>query len=92
MANGIDPQKNHVRWIVTCMTLLGLVCAGCGAALIWKGYHGDLLIGGALAAISALGGFLGAGKPTPPAPDITVSAQPPKVEVAQQPTPTEGKT
>lgn len=91
MANGTDPQKNHVRWIVTCMTLLGLVCAGCGAALIWKGYHGDLLIGGALAAISALGGFLGAGKPNQPTPDITLSTTPPRAEISS-PEPTTERT
>lgn len=89
MANGIDPQKNHVRWIVTCMTILGGICALSGASLIWKGYHGDLLIGGVLAAISALGGFLGAGKVNTP-PDVTVTGNPPEVKVAQ-PQPKEEK-
>lgn len=83
MANGNDPQKNHVRFIVGAIVLLGVCCSVCGTILIWKGYHGDLLIGGVLAAISGLCGFLGAGKPTAPQPDITVSASPPKAEVTQ---------
>lgn len=83
MANGTDPQRNHVRWIVTCVTLLGVTCAFCGATLIWKGYHGDLLIGGTLAAVSGLCGFLGAGKPTPTQPDITLSTEPPRASVTQ---------
>jgi hypothetical protein len=85
MANGVDPQRNHVRWIVTCITVLGLACAAGGTTLIYKGYAGDLLIGGALAAISGLAGFLGAGRPPTPQPDITLSAQPPKLEVNQRP-------
>lgn len=84
MANGIDPQRNHVRWIVTCVTLLGICCVAGGTVLIYKGYGGDLLIGGALAAISGLCGFLGAGKPNTPQPDITVTGSPPKAEVTQQ--------
>lgn len=51
--------------------------------MIWKGYHGDLLIGGVLAAISGLCGFLGAGKPNAPQPDITVSGSPGELKVEQ---------
>lgn len=83
MPNGNDPQKNHVRFIVGAIVLLGLCCAICGTILIFKGYGGDLLIGGVLAAISGLCGFLGAGKPNQPQPDITVSANPLKAEVTQ---------
>lgn len=81
MANGTDPQKNHVRFIAGAITALGLAAIVCGAALIWKGYNGDLLIGGGLAAISGLCGFLGAGRPNQPQPDVTISGQPPKVEL-----------
>lgn len=84
MANGTtDPQRNHVRWIVTCVTVLGMVCAVTGGALIWKGFHGDLLIGGAITAISGLTGYLGAGKPNTPQQDITLSGNPPTLEVTQ---------
>lgn len=83
MANGADPQRNHVRWIVSCITVLGLSCAVGGTVLIFKGYAGDLLIGGVLAAISGLAGFLGAGRPPTPAQDISLSGTPPKLEVTQ---------
>jgi hypothetical protein len=85
MSNGttVDPQKNHVRFIVACITILGICCISGGVVLIYKGYPGDLLIGGGLAAISGLAGFLGAGRPNTPQPDITVSGQPPKLEVTQ---------
>lgn len=85
MANGIplDPQKNHVRFIVGAITLLGICCIAGGTLLIYRGYGGDLLIGGGLAAISGLAGFLGAGRPNVPQPDITVSGQPPELKVSQ---------
>lgn len=83
--NGIDPQKNHIRWITGCITLLGLGASVGGTILIYKGYNGDLLIGGALASISGLCGFLGAGRPNAPQPDISVSGQPPVVSVTQRP-------
>jgi hypothetical protein len=84
MADGAtDPQRNHVRFIVSCITILGIGCAIGGVILIFKGYGGDLLIGGALSAISGLCGFLGAGRPNTPQPDISVSAQPAKVELSQ---------
>lgn len=84
MANGTDTsQKNHVRFIAACITLLGVACVVSGAMLIWRGYGGDLLIGGGLAAISGLCGFLGAGRPNAPGPDISVNGQPPKIVVKQ---------
>ena len=76
-----DPQRNHVRFIVGAIVILGITCSVCGTVLIFKGYHGDLLIGGVLAAISGLCGFLGAGKPNAPQPDISVSTDPPKAEI-----------
>jgi hypothetical protein len=79
-----EPQKNHVRTIVAAITLLGLACATGGTILIYKGYGGDLLIGGALSAISGLCGFLGAGRPNTPQPDISVSSQPPAVVVGNK--------
>lgn len=83
MANSTEAQRNHVRFICCCITLLGVTCAVCGTLLIWKGYHGDLLIGGTLAAVSGLCGFLGAGKPTLTQPDITLSTEPPRASVTQ---------
>lgn len=81
--NGQDQQKNHVRFIVSCITILGVACVIGGVALIYKGYGGDLLIGGCLSAISGLCGFLGAGRPNQPPPDVNVSTDPPKVQIAQ---------
>jgi hypothetical protein len=78
-----EPQRNHTRFIVSCVTILGTVCASGGTILIFKGYGGDLLIGGALSAISGLCGYLGAGRPNTPSPDISVSSQPPAVVVGQ---------
>lgn len=74
-----EPQKNHVRWIVTAITILGFSCTAGGTILIYKGYGGDLLIGGALSAISGLCGFLGAGRPGTSQPGISASSQPPTV-------------
>lgn len=86
MTNGTpDPQKNHVRFIAGMITILGIACIAGGTILIFRGFGGDLLIGGGLAAISGLCGFLGAGRPVPPQPDITVSGQPPKAEVTHPP-------
>jgi hypothetical protein len=84
MANGAtDPQRNHVRFIVSCITILGIGCAIGGVILIFKGYGGDLLIGGALSAISGLCGFLGAGRPNAPPQDVQVTSQPASVTVTQ---------
>ncbi len=88
MANGDTPEtaRNHVRFIVCCITLLGIVCSIGGTVLVFKGYSGELLFSGVIGAISGLCGYLGAGRPQTPQPDITVSGQPPKVEVSQQTT------
>jgi hypothetical protein len=83
MSNGSDMQRNHTRFIVACITVMGIVCAAVGGILIYKGYHADLLISGVIAAISGMTGLLGQSKPNPPPPDITVSSPPPKVEVTQ---------
>lgn len=83
MANDLDPQKNHVRFIAGMITILGISCIAGGTVLIYRGFGGDLLIGGGLAAISGLCGFLGAGRPSAPPPDITVSGQPTTLEVTQ---------
>lgn len=83
MANGTEPQRNYVRFIVSAILILGICCIGCGTILIFKGFGGDLLIGGGLSAISSLAGFLGAGRPHSPAPDINVSTTPPTVAVTQ---------
>lgn len=87
------PQTNHTRFIVSCVTLLGVLCVASGATLTFKGYNAELLIGGAVSAISGLLGMLST-RQNQPAPDITMTAGPPsKVEVTQpkvepQPEPT----
>lgn len=83
MAEVTNQQRNHTRFIVGAIVVLGMCCAVCGTVLVFKGYHGDLLMGGVVSAISGLCGFLGAGKPNAPQPDITVSSNPQKVEVTQ---------
>ena len=62
----MDPQKNYVRFIVICITLLGSLSIAAGSYLILKGYQsGELLIAnGGIAAISGLVGMLGVGKPS----------------------------
>ena len=53
--------RGHTRFIVGCVTLLGMACVLCGTFLIYKGFQsGELLLsGGAVGAISGLLGFLG---------------------------------
>lgn len=81
--NGASPNADHRKLIIMWVGGLGALTLLCGTVLTFKGYSGDLLIGGGLAAISGLVGFLSSGKPTVPPPDVTVSGQPPKVEVTQ---------
>lgn len=85
--NGTNPVKNHTPLVVICVTFLATIASTTGAFLLWKGFAG----GGELVvtlntAISGLIGFLGgratASPPLTP-PDITISGQPPKVEVTQ---------
>jgi len=84
MTNGFP--TGHTRFIVSCVTILGVLCIAAGTVLIFKGYHADLLIGGAISAISGLLGMLTT-RPVPP-PDVTISGQPPKVELTSTPKPT----
>ncbi len=76
-------QRNHVRWIVSCITLLSGIAFISGAILIYKGYNGDLLVGGGLAGISGLVGMLSVSKPFQTPPDVKVSGTPTSVEVTQ---------
>lgn len=86
--NGTNPTKNHTPLVVICVTFLATIASTTGAFLLWKGFAG----GGELVvtlntAISGLIGFLGgrAASPTAaqPQPDITISGNPPKVEMTQ---------
>lgn len=79
-----DPQRNHIRFVVLCITLLGAIAFAGGAVLIFKGYNGDLMIGGGLAAVSGLTGMLSMTKPNPPPQDITVTTPPTKTEITSQ--------
>lgn len=81
MSNGTLPI-NHTKFIVACVTILGILCILAGGTLTWRGYNAELLIGGGVAAISGLLGVISNRQPTPP-PDVTISGQPPKVEVTQ---------
>jgi len=82
------PAKNHTPLVVVCVTLLGTQAAIMGGFLLWKGFTGGSELVLALnSAITGLIGFLGgratAGANPLPPPDITISGQPPKVEVTQ---------
>lgn len=84
MANGTYyPQRNHTRFVVGAILLLGLACIAGGCILIWKEKSGDILFTGAIAAISGLTGLLSQSKSTPPPQDITLSGNPPTVTVGQ---------
>lgn len=78
-----DPQKSHIRFIVTCVTILGTFCIILGAYLTWRGFNAELLIGGGTSAIAGLLGVLSTQRGNPPAQDVTISGNPPKVEMTQ---------
>lgn len=61
-SNKTFKPRNTVHVVVNRLTLLGITFAGLGALLIWKGYHGDLLIGGAISASGAIGAILASPK------------------------------
>jgi hypothetical protein len=75
-------QPSHTKFVVSCITILGILCLIGGTILIFKGYSGDLVIGGGLAAISGLIGMLSQ-RQQANQPDVTISGQPPKVELTQ---------
>lgn len=52
------PPKPIVNTVVDRLTVMAIVFAVTGAALIWKGFHGDLLIGGAITCAGAIGAIL----------------------------------
>lgn len=87
--NGNNPS-NHTRFVVACITFLGILCVVGGTALVFKGYPGDLVIGGGLAAISGLIGML-SNRTNTPQQDVTISGNPPKVEMTQPQTQPEVK-
>lgn len=62
MTENSDKPKNTVHVVVNRLTILGITFASLGALLIWKGYHGDLLIGGAISASGAIGAILASPK------------------------------
>lgn len=89
------PQKNHIRFIVLCVTLLGVISIVAGTILTFKGYNAELLIGGGVGTIPGLLGMLSTAKPTPPPPDVTVTNPPLKTEIknnVSQPEPIEPKS
>lgn len=81
----MNPQtKSHTSLIVICVTWLGSLAGIGGAWLLWKGFTGGSeLVLAMSSAISGLIGFLGGRAMVPPAPDITLTAQPLKAELTQ---------
>lgn len=82
--------KSIVNIVVDRLTIMAVVFAGLGALLIWKGYHGDLLIGGAITCAGAIGAILASpAKPVPQTQDVKVINDPDKKEevipVSEQP-------
>ncbi len=75
-----------------CVTILGGICILSGGFLTLKGYNAELLVGGGVGSITGLLGMLSTRAPfQPPAQDVTVSSNPPTVELTQpkqeEPTP-----
>lgn len=68
MKDGQPKQpKSLVHIVVDRLTIMALCFAGLGALLIWKGYHGDLLIGGAITCAGAVGAILASPRSSQPA-------------------------
>lgn len=73
-----DKPKNIVNVVVDRLTIMAVVFAALGSLLIWKGYHGDLLIGGAITCAGAIGAILASPR-TPSQPqDVKVVNDPEK--------------
>lgn len=90
--NGNPIVVGHTRLIVSVIGVLSAGALALGAWLIVRGYQtGELLIQTGGSGVTGLLGFLGGkamGMAMQPPPDITVTGNPPRVEVAQ---PTEKK-
>lgn len=81
--NGIMEQRNYTKFICGCILILGMACIAGGCILIWKEKSGDILFTGAIAAISGLTGLLSQSKSPLPSQDISISANPTELKVAQ---------
>jgi hypothetical protein len=81
----IDQPQSNQRLIIYSVLALGLACIVGGAALTYKGYEAQLLIGGGTSAIAGLLGVLSNRSATPPQ-DLTISGQPPVVSLTSSQT------
>ena len=73
-------QPSRTKFVVACIFLLGVVCLIGGGILTYKGYSGDLMTGGGLAAISGLIGMLSQRTqmpPSDPTPEPKQTPEPP---------------
>ncbi len=68
-----------VNVVVDRLTIMAVTFALAGALLIWKGFHGDLLIGGAITCAGAIGAILSKTSPTTTQ-DVKVVNDPEKPE------------
>jgi hypothetical protein len=85
--NGDNPPKNHTRFIVGGIVVLGILSAGSGTFLMFKGFQsGELMVQITGQAVAGLLGFLG-GKSmstdnvkisNPPTDPVPVAPQPDK--------------
>lgn len=81
-----DPihSSRIVRQAVLCVTFLGLIFAVIGGYLLLKGFQsGELFVGGATTGLGGLLGIISSPRQQPQPPDVTISGQPPKVELTQ---------
>lgn len=81
MSEPTKPAKNIVNIVVDRLTIMALAFAVCGSVLIFRGYHGDLLIGGAITCAGAIGAILASPR-TPGTQDVKVVNDPDKKDEA----------
>lgn len=72
--------RSIVNIVVDRLTIMALIFASLGAILIFKGYHGDLLIGGAITCAGAIGAILASPRSPTQAQDVKVVNDPDKKE------------
>lgn len=72
------PTKSIVNIVVDRLTIMAVCFSSLGSLLIWKGYHGDLLIGGAITCAGAIGAILASPRSPSQPQDVKVVNDPEK--------------
>ncbi len=61
------PQPSQLRFALTALTLIAVLCISAGTFLLWKGYQsGELFVGIAGSIAGAIAGMLSMNRGTPP--------------------------